>query len=543
VRDGGSSSHANTYGNTHCDINKHAHSDQHGDPHDHAYDYSYPQSNTDRHVNHDPHTHQHSDFHAHADQYRDAYAHSDTNWHAHGDTDGHGHAKLFDLPAPRSEKLSVADKEGRPVIKVKIDRCGYCGACVGVCPVGAIELAETRLLVSEACSDCGLCLAACPVGALKVEDYAETEGAPLRRRYDVVVVGAGPGGSVAAREAARLGLSVLLLEKRQEIGSPVRCAEGIAHEMLVPFIEPDPCWISATVTKAQIAVIEDGITVVRQAEGGKGYILERRIFDRVLAEEAAKAGAQVMVKTAATGLLLEDGVVRGVVARGPAGATEIECAVVIGADGVESQVGPWAGLDTTLSLRDTMACAQYLLAGIEVDPACCYYYIGQEVAPGGYAWVFPKGEGRANVGLGVQADLATDSALNYLIRFIERQPHLVQGSPVTLVVGGVPVSRSLPRLVESGLMLVGDAARQVDPLTGGGIANAMIAGRLAAEVAARAIASGDTSAETLALYQERWMAGRGRKMARNYRLKRRFGPEKRTSTDFLRIFSVAVAGV
>ena len=429
------------------------------------------------------------------------------------------------------------------MIKVKADRCGYCGACVGVCPVGAIELAETRLLINEACFDCGLCLAACPVGALKAEDYAESEVVPLRRRYDVVVVGAGPGGSVSAREAARLGLSVLLLEKRQEIGSPVRCAEGVAHELLMPFIEPDPHWISAVVSKAQITAVGDGTTVTRRAEGGKGYILQRCVFDRVLAEGSAKAGAQVMVKTAATGLLLEDGVVRGVVTRGPGGTMKIECAVVIGADGVESQVGPWAGLDTALPLRDTMACAQYLLAGIEIDPACCYYYVGQQAAPGGYAWVFPKGEGKANVGLGVQADLAADAALNYLTHFIESQPHLAQGSPVTLVVGGVPVGPPLPRLVASGLMLVGDAARQADPLTGGGIANAMMAGQLAAEVAAQAIAAGDTSAETLASYEERWMAGRGRKMARNYRLKERFGPDERTSPDFWRVFMVAVGGI
>ncbi len=428
------------------------------------------------------------------------------------------------------------------MITVDRDRCGYCGACVGVCPVGAIELAETRLLISEACFDCGLCLAACPLGALQAEDHAESVGVPLRRRYDVVVVGAGPGGSVAAREAAELGLSVLLLEKRQEIGSPVRCAEGIAHEMLAPFIEPDPHWISAVVSKAQI-VVEGAAMVTEQAEGRQGYVLERRVFDRVLAEEAAQAGARVMVKTAATGLLLEGGVVRGVVARGPVGTMEIECAVVIGADGVESQVGPWAGLDTTLPLRDTMACAQYLLAGIEIDPACCCYYIGQEVAPGGYAWVFPKGEGKANVGLGIQADLSADSALSYLTRFIESQPHLAQGSPVTLVVGGVPVGPPLPRLVASGLMLVGDAARQVDPLTGGGIANAMMAGHLAAEVASQAIAAGDTSAEALALYERRWMAGRGRKMARNYRLKERFGPGERTSPGFLRVFAVAVGGI
>jgi digeranylgeranylglycerophospholipid reductase len=147
------------------------------------------------------------------------------------------------------------------------------------------------------------------------------------------------------------------------------------------------------------------------------------------------------------------------------------------------------------------------------------------------------------VGLGIQADLSADSALNYLTRFIESQPHLAQGSPVTLVLGGVPVGPPLPRLVASGLMLVGDAAHQVDPLTGGGIANAMMAGRLAAEVAAQAIAAGDTSVEALDQYEKRWMAGRGRKMARNYRLKKRFGPDERTSLDFLRVFTVAVGGI
>ena len=79
------------------------------------------------------------------------------------------------------------------MITVKGDLCGYCGACVGVCPIGAIEVAGTHLLINDGCVDCGLCLAGCPVGALKAEGHAETEGVPLRRRYDVVVVGASPG--------------------------------------------------------------------------------------------------------------------------------------------------------------------------------------------------------------------------------------------------------------------------------------------------------------------------------------------------------------
>jgi len=410
-----------------------------------------------------------------------------------------------------------------------------------------LDLAETRLLVDQSCTDCGLCVSVCPTGALHTEPFRDIGAGgtvwPLRRRYDLIVIGAGPGGSIAAREAARQGLSVLLLEKRQEIGSPVRCAEGIAHEQLIPFIAPDSHWISATVTGAEFTVAgDDGRTETTRGEGGSGYVLERRVFDRVLAEQAASAGAEVRVKTAATALLMDGRAVRGVRVRSPFGEAEVESRVVIGADGVESRVGAWAGLDTTLPHQDTMSCAQFLLAGIDIDPACTCYYVGMDVAPGGYAWVFPKGERRANVGLGVQANVAGRPALDYLVRFVESQPHLAQGSPVTLVTGGVPVAPQLSRFVTNGLMLVGDAARQVDPLTGGGIANAMAAGRLAAEVATECIAAGDVSVAALSAYETRWHAGLGRKLARRYRLKERFPPSERASRECMRVFIVAVGG-
>lgn len=441
-------------------------------------------------------------------------------------------------------------------------RCTYCGGCVGVCPVEALTLAETRLVVSDHCIDCGDCVLACPMGALRLDPTEGTDRTPLRGLYDVVVVGAGPGGSTAAQVAAEAGLSVLLLEKRQEIGSPVRCAEGVGHDALVAFIEPDPLWIAAEVHKAEITTIADGETRTLRAEGGRGYVLERRVFDRVLAERAAQAGAEVRVKTAATGLLTEEGRVRGVsirrgdfVAGGQVShrgrseaSVELEAQVVIAADGVEAQVGRWAGLDVQLPLKDTMVCAQYLLAGIEIDPTCTCYVIGHQVAPGGYAWIFPKGEGKANVGLGVQADLwqaegpGEETVLDTLIRFIASQPALAQGYPVTLVTGSVPLALPPARLVTDGLMLVGDAARQVDPLTGGGIINAMTAGQLAAQVAAEAIAAEDTSAEVLGCYEEAWRQGTGRKMARNYRLRERFPPGQRADERFVRAFALAVGG-
>lgn len=426
-------------------------------------------------------------------------------------------------------------------------RCGYCGGCISVCPTAALTLAETRLIVNENCTDCGNCVLSCPVGALHLETQTENaHGETIKRRYDVVVVGAGPGGSTAAHIAAQAGLSVLLLEKRQEIGSPVRCAEGVGHDQLASFIEPDPKWIAAEIQQLEITVCANNTQQTWHAGGGRGYILERRIFDRVLAERAAKAGAEVRVKTAVTGVIVENQRVRGVKIQrgdffGGASTMEIEAQIVIAADGIEAQVGYWAGLDTQLPLNDTMVCAQFLLAGIDLDPTCTYYTISDEFAPGGYVWIFPKGAGKANVGLGVQADLPRRAdAIELLTRFIEAQPSLARGYPVTLVVGNVPVTLPPARIVGDGVMLVGDAARQVDPLTGGGILNAMTAGRIAAQVAVDAIAARDVSAHFLSRYAEVWHKTRGSKMERNYRLREKFPPSQRTHERFVHAFMLAV---
>lgn len=420
-------------------------------------------------------------------------------------------------------------------------RCCYCGGCVSVCPVDALTLAETRLVVNESCTDCENCVFACPVGALRLESRtAAARVETIKRRYDVVVVGAGPGGATAAHVAAQAGLSVLLLEKRQEIGTPVRCAEGVGHNQLAQLIEPDPKWIAAEINRLEITTRANGATQTLRAGDGRGYILERRVFDRVLAERAVKAGAQVRVKTSATGVIIENGRVRGVKIRDSASEMEIESQIVIAADGVEAQVGRWAGLDTQLPLADTMTCAQFLLAGIDLDPTCTYYTISDEFAPGGYVWVFPKGAGKANVGLGVQADLPRRAnVIELLTRFVESQPSLARGFSVTLVAGNVPVALPPVRLVGDGVMIIGDAARQVDPLTGGGIINAMIAGRIAAQVARDAIAARDVSANFLSRYADEWRKTRGGKMERNYRLREKFPPQRRADERFVHAFMLA----
>jgi digeranylgeranylglycerophospholipid reductase len=331
--------------------------------------------------------------------------------------------------------------------------------------------------------------------------------------YDVVVVGAGPAGSMAAKTAAEKGLSVLLVEKRQEIGIPVRCAEGVSKKSIARFVEIDRKWIAAEVIGAKI-YSPDGTEVVMAEEiaGSEvGFVLERKIFDRWLARLAAKAGANVIVKTAAIGLRRNKKTVE-LWLRRMGEEFSVETKIAIGADGVESRIGSWAGIDTTLKLNEIEACLQYLMTNLSFDPNYTYFWFGNKIAPGGYVWLFPKAN-TANIGIGVLPSMAKRGVKNYLDAFVkERFP---EGRVVEIVAGGVPVKGPIKTAVADNVMLAGDAARHADPLTGGGVANAMKAGFFAANVAAEAIEIRDYSAKTLAKYDELWKGDFGKSLHRN----------------------------
>lgn len=335
----------------------------------------------------------------------------------------------------------------------------------------------------------------------------------MKDSYDVLVIGAGPAGSIAAKTAAEKGLDVLLIEKRQEIGDPVRCAEGVSKQYLKKHVEIDKKWICADLKGSRIYA-PDGtkIEMAEEIAGGEvGYVLERKIFDRALAENAAKAGVEVRVKTRATDLIIKDDFIKGARLMHLGKEYDVHAKIVIGADGVESKVGRWAGIDTSLKPADIETCVQYLVAGIGINQEYCEFYIGNEIAPGGYVWIFPKGEGKANVGIGILGSKIgkfKPRPVDYLNTFLEKK--FPNARIVEMIFGGVPVSGSIEKTSANGLMLIGDAARQSDPVTGGGILNAMDAGKMAGEAAFAAISAGDVSLEKLEdVYEKRWRATTG----------------------------------
>lgn len=337
-----------------------------------------------------------------------------------------------------------------------------------------------------------------------------------KEAFDIVVVGGGPGGAMAAWAAAQLGVDVLIIEKDREIGVPVRCAEGIAADTVHRFLEPDPHWISSEIKGVRLFAPSGDFLEFN--EEGLGYVLERRVFDRELVNRAGKAGAEVRVSACATGLVFDNDQIAGVNISSRGRDYTVRCRLVIAADGVESRVARWAGINTLIALRDLEVATQYLLDNVRTDKGYCEFFLGQNIAPGGYVWIFPKGPDTANVGIGICGRYTRQkSSTAYLHEFIERR--LPGSAPLAMVVGSVPVAPTLEEVFTDGLMVVGDAAHQVNPVSGGGIGTAMIAGDIAGRVGAEAIKLGDVSKKQLVRYRKEWDTVYGNHQRRVYKVK------------------------
>lgn len=336
----------------------------------------------------------------------------------------------------------------------------------------------------------------------------------MKDRYDIVVVGAGPAGSLTAKFAAENGADVLMLDKRKELGVPVQCGEALSEEALIDLdIDPDPRWAVNKIDSTKLISPSGKVVEITQGSAAKiGYILDRKVFDGDMAIRAIRAGSDIKVNTFVDGLIQNDGI-EGVTFNSNDGNREVRADLVVAADGVMSKTARWAGFDTTLGPMEIESGSQFKMVGIDIENQHSMdFYFGSKFAPGGYVWVFPKGEDTANVGIGVLPGRSEKPSIEYLRDFVSSRPELEKGKIVEVNVGGVPVSGPLDKTVADDILIVGDAARFVNPMTGGGINFAMKTGKIAGEVAAAAVSEGNTSEERLMEYEERWREKIGDKL-------------------------------
>lgn len=319
-------------------------------------------------------------------------------------------------------------------------------------------------------------------------------------KYDVIVVGGRVAGSVSSLFASKEGLNVLMVEKRQEIGVPLQCAEATVEETFdVIGIKPSSNYIRSQIYGGDI-YSPDGTSFRMEGDNEKGFVLDRKVFDKSLAIESANAGTDIMVKTTVKDLIIRNGKVSGVVANQLGKTMEIESDLVIAADGIESNIARMAGLHSSWNINDICSCVQYKMTGIQTDPNYMKFYFGNKVAPGGYVWIFPNDYGVTSIGIGVRSSNKT--AQDYLNEFIKNNE--LNGKIIEINVGGVPVSGNIKKTYTDGLMVVGDAAGHVNPITGGGIDLAAKCAKIAGLVSADAINNNDTSSKYLKRYEDMW---------------------------------------
>lgn len=310
--------------------------------------------------------------------------------------------------------------------------------------------------------------------------------------YDVAIVGGGPVGCFAGKLLAERGLDVVVIEEHAEIGHPMCCAGVVGVGGLRELgIRPGK-WVLNELRGARLYP-PSGSPVGLSRGRVEALVIDRPAFDRELAASAARSGAHFLMRTRCVDISVGGQVKIKVETEGR--LREIASRLVIGADGPNSLVARKLGL---LRSRQLINCAQVeAIADIHAETA--EVYLGRKYAPGFFAWMVPAGE-LCRVGIGT----VKGSAVGKLKKLLREHPVVsekVDGDKLLhLTAGAIP--RPLTRgMYANGVMLIGDAAGQVKPLTGGGIYIGLSCAKLAAEVTVEALEEGDVSAEVLCKYE------------------------------------------
>lgn len=364
--------------------------------------------------------------------------------------------------------------------------------------------------------------------------------------YDVIVIGGGPAGSSFARVAAGAGLDVLIIDKRKEIGVPVRCGEGLGErEIIAQNLELPKGVYSTEILGAKI-VAPNGKAIIWKGEETHGWVLERKFFDKWLCELAIDKGATVHTYTRAIDFVKEDGKLTGlVVSQNGSEPYEISAPLIISAEGMEALMARKAGFKTVHALYDVDTCYQYEMKPYDHENLIELYF--GSIFNRGYLWIFPKANKKANVGVGIGGHVTNGDKNGIkgadpkavLDQFIASHPQLKSSSKLCDFGGVISVGAPLNEFVKDNIMVIGTAAKQVDPIHGGGIALAMEAGIMAANVAIKAHEKKDYSKDVLYEYEKMWKETTGKKMEKRLLLRKVL--EKCNDDDLNHIFGAITA--
>ncbi len=330
-------------------------------------------------------------------------------------------------------------------------------------------------------------------------------------KADVIIVGAGPGGLSAAEAAARGGLDVVVIEMNSEIGSPIRTSGGSFISDLQAIGIPGNLY--HPIRRGRFLSPNNSVTF--EYDKPSLCIMDVRGVFQFLAERAVKSGAKIKIKTTAIDPIIENGYVVGLRMRDSWGKELISrCRILIDATGYRAFIAKRAGCHSGFNRFGVGA--EYDLYAPLCNQDEAVLIVGSRVAPAGYAWVFPWGGSRVRVGVGIIHADSRGNPDEYLEKLIRHSytfgVNLNGAEPIEYHFGLIPSDGLCEGFVGNGIIAVGDAAGQSSALVGEGIRWAIMAGKMAGEVAIEAISSNNCSREFLAIYEKKWRTRHGRNL-------------------------------
>ncbi len=343
-------------------------------------------------------------------------------------------------------------------------------------------------------------------------------------RSDLIVIGAGTAGSMAARTAAELGFNVCLIDKKEqkEIGDKV-CGEAVGkhHFDELGVSPPRSNELASMVIGVDIHSPDDQTVFRVRGKGIYGFMINRHEFGQRLLNEALDRGAKLHDNAVVENIIIEKGMVVGVKLKGKKHNEErkVQAKVVIDACGfqdvLKKQLPPDWRIEKGIKGEDVAAAYREIrgLSHKVEEPEYIRICFSQKASPGGYCWIFPKGENLVNVGLGVQMKEGFPNPKKMLYQNVLSKPLFLDSKVLKGGGGLVPTRRPMSNMVGNGILFVGDAAYQPNPVHGGGIGPSMVAGKLAAQVACKGIEDGNLNMESLWSYNVEFMRWYGAKAA------------------------------
>ncbi len=337
---------------------------------------------------------------------------------------------------------------------------------------------------------------------------------------DIVIVGGGPAGLAAAEAAAREGVRTLLLERQNEIGYPIHTSGGSWISDMQALAIPEQFYHPIT----RVYFVSPHREVLLHYNPAVACVVDVRGLYQHLAGRAIAAGARLRLRHTVEQTIMENGRVLGVTARNHLGEhLSLRADVTIDASGFSRHVG--VRVDMGKAFHRYGYGAEYDMYAPSYPQEELFLIMGSKFAPRGYAWAFPRGNGRVRLGVGVLHPDCDEDARVYLDRIIHDVPQLADkfrdANPIEYHTGLFPSEGPLERFSRDGLLLAGDAGGQGSTLVGEGIRFAIYAGQIAGDVAAEAVKAGDTSAVFLGRFDKAWRARFGRDMDIAYMINKR----------------------